>query len=157
MALWALLVLVAWGGPADLAAQPGRPVMAQGTRDLTFGVVFAGVPKTISRLDPVNSGTYRIRGRRNAEVAFTFTLPAALQSGAGQILAIEFGADDAAFSADPDPASAVGFDPQAPFAARLDGNGRGYIWLGGTVRPTSGQSPGQYQGTIVLTVAYTGN
>ena len=153
----ALLVLLAWGRPTDLRAQGARPVLVQGQRDLAFGVVFADVAKTISRLDPANSGAYQIRGSRNAEVTFTFTLPTALQSAGGQTMLTEFGADDAAFSRNPSPAGAVGFDPQRPFVARLDGNGRGYIWLGGTLRPTSGQAPGQYQGAVVLTVAYTGN
>jgi hypothetical protein len=153
----AILALAPWSYATDAYAQVGRPVIVQPRRDLQAGDVFAGVPKSVSRLDPTNSGMYRILGRRDAEITITFTLPATLQSAAGDALPIQFGPNDAGFSWLQDQSMSVGFDPQVPYTVRLDSRGRAYIWLGGTVTPSSNQPAGYYESDVVLTASYTGN
>lgn len=153
----ALLLIATGGVTAELRAQGGRPVIVRPQRDLTFGDVFAGVPKPVLRQDPVASGVYRVQGRPGAEITLTFTLPSTLLSASGQSIPIEFGPDDAGYADDQNQVTAVGFDPGAPFTTRLNADGRGYVWLGGTVRPGANQAAGFYEADVVLSVAYTGN
>jgi len=153
----AILLLGSWGDATELYAQRGRPVIVQPRRDLEAGDVFAGVPKTVSRLDPINSGLYRILGRRDAEITIIFTLPPDLRSASGDALPIQFGPNDAGFSWLQDQNTSAGFDPQVPYTVRLDSRGRAYVWLGGTVTPSSNQAAGFYQSDVVLTASYTGN
>jgi len=157
--LLAILVLLAWGlAPAVLAqVGHGRPVIVRPRRDLSAGDIFAGVPKTISRLDPANSGLYRIQGRPGAEISLYFTLPNELSSASGAMLAIEFAVGDAGIADDQTQAASVAFDPHAPLTIRLGRDGRAFVWLGGTVRPTGAQAPGYYEAAVVLTADYTGN
>lgn len=155
-ALLATLLILASGAVTELAAQRGRPVIIRPQRDLTFGSVFAGVPKTVSRLDPANSGLYQVLGRPGAEVSLTFTLPSTLSSG-GSTMPIAFGVDDAGFAEEQNQGAAVGFDPQASITVRLSPDGLGYVWLGGTVQPSPPQAAGFYQANVVLTGSYTGN
>lgn len=131
--------------------------MAHGRRDLTFGSVFAGVPTTVSRLDPGNSGFYRIQGRPGAEVSITFTLPPTLSSPNGTNMTVEFDAGDAGFAQDQNQPASMGFDPNATFTGHLGADGRAYVWIGGTVRPGPNQPAGDYEAGVVLTVSYTGN
>jgi hypothetical protein len=153
----ATLLLLSWGSVSELFAQRGRPALVHRRRDLSAGDVFAGVPKSISRLDPANTGLYRIMGRPDAEISLSFTLPSDLLSASGQTMTIDFAADDAGLGYDQNQAASVPFDPQAPLTVRLDADGRIYVWLGGTVRPGAVQAAGYYEATVVLTAAYTGN
>ena len=153
--LLGVLWLISWGGATQLHAQ--GPVRVQPRRDLSIGFVFAGVPKSISHLDPANSGMYRIRGRRNAEITLTFTLPPTLVSGSGQTLDIQFGSSDAGYSPNQNQPASIPFDPQVPLTIRLGPRGRLFVWLGGTADPGSNQPAGFYQAAVVLTAAYTGN
>lgn len=154
----AVLLISASGVTAELLAQGrGRPVIVRPQRDLSFGDVFAGVPKSVVRQDPAASGVYRVQGRPGAEITLTFTLPTTLPSTGGQSIPIEFGPDDAGYADDQNQVTAIGFDPGAPFTARLDADGRGYVWLGGTVQPGANQASGYYEADVVLSVAYTGN
>ena len=149
------LAVLSVGLAEPLRAQ--QPLNVIPRRDLDFGDVFAGVARSVSRLDPGSSGMYEVRGARNAEVTFTFTLPDALLSSGGQTLPIQFGPDDAGFSQTPNQQSSVGFDPRVGFTARLSRRGRAFLWLGGTVLPAPNQAPGVYQAPVTLTVEYTGN
>ena len=157
--LLAILALISWGNAPEVRAQVGRgrPVIVRPRRDLSAGDIFAGVPKTISRLDPANSGLYRIQGRPGAEISLYFTLPGELSSASGATLTIEFAPGDAGIADDQNQPVSIGFDPHAPLTVRLGTDGRAYIWLGGTVRPAAAQAPGFYEAAIVLTADYTGN
>ncbi len=154
---FSVLLLVSWATATELHAQRGRPIIVQPRRDLLAGDVFAGIPKSVSRLDPANSGLYRILGRRNAEVTIVFTLPPNLRSATGDDLPIQFGPTDAGFSWLQDQSTSVPFDPQVPYTVRLDAQGRAYVWLGGTVIPSATQPAGYYESDVVLTASYTGN
>ena len=157
--LLAIFVLATSGYVSEVSAQVGRgrPVIVRPRRDLAAGDIFAGLPKTVSRLDAANSGLYRIQGRPGAEISLQFTLPSELTSASGATLTIEFATGDAGYGDDQNQAAAVGFDPHAPFTARLGTDGRAYVWLGCTVRPVAGQPPGYYEAGVVLTANYTGN
>lgn len=157
--LFAILALVSCIHAPELRAQVGRgrPVIVRPKRDLSAGDIFAGVPKTVSRLDPANSGLYRIQGRPGAEISLYFTLPGQLSSATGATLTIEFAPGDAGIADEQNQPASVGFDPHTPLTFRLGRDGRAYIWLGGTVQPTVAQPPGYYEAAVVLTADYTGN
>lgn len=157
--LLGILALLSWSHAPEVRAQVGRgrPVIVRPRRDLSAGDIFAGVPKTVSRLDPANSGLYRIQGRPGAEISLHFTLPSQLTSATGTTLTIEFAPGDAGIADVQNQPASVGFDPHTPLTVRLGTDGRAYVWLGGTVQPTAAQAPGYYEAAVVLTADYTGN
>lgn len=152
-----MLAVMALAMSAGAAVAQGRPLSAFGRQDLTFGMLFAGAPVTVSRLDPAASGQFEVRGQRLTEVRIDLTLPLALLSGSGAQLPLQFGAGDGGFSTDAAIASSRAFDPRVPLVTQLANTGRLYIFLGGTALPGSQQAAGIYAATITLTVAYTGN
>lgn len=145
-----LLVGLALFGAAPLSAQ--RPLTISGVRGLTFGAVFPGVARVISRTDAANSGQFNFRGPNRRFVSLTVTLPSAMTGPGGAQLPLTFGANDAGYSVSQAIGSQVAFDPKQPFTARLANNGRGAVFLGGTARPAVNQRAGSYTGTIILTV-----
>src|SRR5437867_13109503 len=92
---WQLLPALVLLGTASLAAQ-GKPITVQGVRSLTFGAVLPGVPRVISRSDPVNSGQYDITAANNNQVQLSFTLPNDMNGSAGATIPIVFVCTDAA-------------------------------------------------------------
>lgn len=155
MLLVALLMIWAVAASAPLAAQP---LQVRPQRDLSFGDVFPGIPRGVTRLSAVSSGHLEVRGAAGREVVFTFTLPSALVAGGGQTLPVSFAADDGGFAQTNVQASSVGFDPRVAYTNRLSPTpGRAFLWLGGAVLPVIAQAAGLYSATVTLTVAYTGN
>lgn len=156
---WALSSLWMAAVPGE-PQEPGvdRPPLAVSERQpLDFEDVVAGIESKVSRLDPRRSGAVQIRGARDTEVQVAFALPRALAGPGGELLPIAFGPDAAGFGALPRPDQARGFDPEAPHLDRLGGNGRAFVFLGGTVSPALGQRAGLYWTTVTVTVAYVGN
>ncbi len=84
------------------------------------------------------------------------TLPASLMSGPSN-LTVVFGSSDGGYANRNRIDESLPFDPTLPLITDLKNGGRLFVWLGGTVLPTSVQPSGAYNATIVLTVAYTGN
>lgn len=156
-----LRVLVCLGALTGLAAAPlvaqGRQLSAIGQQDLSFGTLIPGVPVTISRFDPASAGQFEIRGQRETEVQIDLTLPAYLTAGPGALLPIEFTSADGGIATDRTVGGTQSFDPRLPVTVILPGNGKAYVYLGGTVRPAPDQAIGPYAATITLTVSYTGN
>jgi hypothetical protein len=150
-----VLVLVTQGFTGRVAAQGGALVPV-GSQDLRFGTVLPGFPTVISRLDAVNGGQFQIRGQRRAEVRIDFALPVTLTAGSGATLPLQFGSADGGYSTRPAVGSAQSFDPHIPLVVNLGNSGRIYFFLGGSALPTPLQEAGSYQGTITMTVAYTG-
>lgn len=148
-----LLVSLAIAGAVPLGAQ-GRPVGVSGVRPLVFGVVFPGVPLAVSRTDAANSGQFDLTGNKNAQVQLTFTLPNSMTGPAGATMALTFGGSDAGYSSSQAVGSQVAFDPRTPFLATLNKNGRGSVFVGGTVNPPPTQRAGSYTGTITLSIVY---
>jgi hypothetical protein len=142
------------GGGVTTAAAQGRPLSVRPSQGLTFGVVIAGVPTAVSRTDALNAGQLEIRGSRGTQVRVDFTLPAAMTGPGGALMPLTFGANDGGWSQTPSIATALGFDPRVPLFATLSGNGRVYLYLGGTVTPAARQAPGAYTATITVTASY---
>ena len=148
-----LLVSLVIAGAVPLGAQ-GRPVGVSGVRPLVFGVVFPGVPLVVSRTDAANSGQLDLTGNKNAQVQLTFTLPNSMTGPAGATMPVTFGGSDAGYSSSQSVGSQVAFDPRTPFVATLSKNGRGSVFVGGTVNPPPTQRAGSYTGTITLSIVY---
>jgi hypothetical protein len=132
-------------------AQGGRPLRVRGERPLTFGTVLPGVARPVLRTDPAASGEFSIRAGKFLTVLLQFSLPTSLSGPGGSAMPLTFGSDDAGYSTTTIGAQ-VGFDPSVGGTGQLDKNGQGLVFLGGTARPTTGQSAGAYSGVVVLTV-----
>ena len=141
--------------PAHVHAQ-GRPLNVIGRQSLTFGTMWSGQPAQVSRMDPLRSGQIELRGMRETDVQVTFTLPAAMAGPGGAQLPLSFGATDGGVGPTGTITAAAAFDPRVPRVARFAGNGRLFLFLGGTAHPGAGQTAGTYTATVTVTVAYTG-
>jgi len=148
-----LLLLV----DANAAAAQGRPLRARPVQSLNFGDLLGGIPTTILRTDPVNSGQFDIRGERLTEVLVELLLPSDLVGPGGSTVPLSFGPGTAGYSPDGSIGSQVAFDPAVPQPLRLPGNGRGAVFLGGTATPPGHVAVGAYAATITLTISYLGN
>ncbi len=127
--------------------------------DLTFGDIFPGIPKTISKTTPGSAAEFFISGTAGSEITIDFTLPTYMNSG-GNNMQMVFHETDCALdsSATPDQTNpgSNNLDPWHTITYRLGSNGL-TVWLGGMVIPKLQQKQGSYSATIVMTVAYTGN
>jgi len=149
-----LLIGVALFGastPRVLGAQ-GKPLNVTGVRGLTFGAVFPGVSRVISRTDPANAGQFDIGHAKFAPIQLTFTLPNVMVGPAGATMPLVFGSNDAGYSSPETITSQVGFDPKQSFTTALDKNGRAAVFIGGTALPAPSQRAGAYTATITMTV-----
>jgi len=151
-----LLAVAAFLGPPALVAQ-GRPLVATGIQDVSFGTVLPGVAVHVLRTDPLGSGQFTLRGTKDAQVLMQFTLPTVMTRVPGPgTMPITFLATDGGFSPAESIASQISFDPRAPALGNLSNNGRATIFLGSTASPAPTQAAGSYSATITLTVSYTG-
>jgi hypothetical protein len=150
---WSVIGMALLGAalPPVVGAQ-GKPLNVTGVRGLTFGAVFPGVPRVISRTDPANAGQVDIGYAKFSPILLTFTLPSAMAGPAGATMPLVFGASDAGYSSPETITSQVGFDPRVPFATALDKNGRAAVFIGGRAQPAPSQRAGAYTATITLTV-----
>lgn len=148
-------LLASAAGPGRAQAQ-GRPLNVIARQALTFGTIWGGQPAPVSRQDPLRSGQIELRGVRESDVQITFTLPVALTGTTGAQLPLQFGADDGGVGTTSVITAATGFDPRVPRVARFSGNGRLYLFLGGTALPAVSQAAGAYTARVTVTVAYTG-
>ena len=136
-----------------------RPLAGQtqvsGVRDLTFGIVVAGVPTTVSPNDPVKSGQFYIRYVTGGRVRVRLTLPATLNRvGGGGTMPISFRNGDAfALGASsgsvPNP-----FNPSGLLNYRFTGSPDMNIWLGGRVTPGGAIPAGSYTAPVVITAIF---
>lgn len=150
---WSIIGMALLGAalPPVVRAQ-GKPLSISGIHGLTFGAVFPGVPRVISRADAANAGQYDIGYAKFSPIQLTFTLPSSMAGPAGATMPLVFGASDAGYSSPETITSQVGFDPRVPFATTLDKNGRAAVFIGGTANPAPSQRAGAYTATITLTV-----
>jgi hypothetical protein len=127
--------------------------------DLVFGDVFPAIPKVIAKTTAGSAAEFYVSGTAGDEVTIDFTLPTYMNDG-GNHMQLIFNKTDCAMdsSAAPDQTNPGynNLDPWHTLTYRLGSNGL-TIWLGGTVVPQIIQRQGSYSGSIVLTVAYTGN
>lgn len=139
-----------------------KPSQAQSitiVNDLTFGDVFPGIPKSVLKYTPGAAAEYLITGTAGAEITIDFTLPTYMNVG-GYNMQLVFRENDCAMdsSSTPDQTD-PGYDNVDPWHTityRLGSSGL-TVWLGGMVVPRLKQQQGNYSGTIVMTVNYTGN
>ena len=152
-ASWSVIGLALLGAalPPVVGAQ-GKPLNVSGQRSLTFGVVFPGVPRVVSRTDAANAGQFDIGQTKFNPIQLTFTLPSVMVGPAGATMPLVFGSSDAGYSSPETITSQVGFDPRVPFSTALDKNGRAAVFIGGTALPAPSQRAGAYTATITLTV-----
>jgi hypothetical protein len=150
---WSLIGLALLGAalPPVVGAQ-GKPLNVTGVRGLTFGAVFPGVPRAISRTDAANAGQFDIGHAKFSPIQITFALPAVMTGPAGATMPLVFGANDGGYSSPETITSQVGFDPRVAFATALDKNGRAAVFLGGTAQPAPSQRAGNYTATITMTI-----
>lgn len=124
--------------------------------DLRFGTVVAGVPTNIAATSS-NAANWRIHYTILALASnFTLTLPTALSRvGGGATMPVSFCSTCGIYRVNnSNPAGGITFNPANQVNLPLMVlNNNVYVWLGGTVSPTGGQSPGSYTGPVVLTVA----
>ena len=142
---------------APLRAQGGRPVaVIGGVRALSFGDVLPGVQSTILPTDPTRSGQFNITGQKFSEIEAWLTLPTQMTGPAGASIPLVFGPGSAGRSNTGAITDQITVDPRTRFTLTLSGNGRGFVYLGGTLLPAGQLPAGPYSATITLTVAYTG-
>ena len=154
LAAGAALWLLGSGAAARLEAQ-GRPLSVNGGQDLAFGMLFPGVPFHITRSDALRSGQFQVTGAKNTSVQVTFTLPPAMLVGS-RTVPMQFGSADGGFSMQSTIGSATSFDPRVPLVTTLSGQGRLYLFLGGTALPGVQQSAGSYVAPVTVSVCYVG-
>ena len=135
----------------------GRPLRAMGIQDLDFGTILPGVPTTVLRTDPLNSGQFEIRGQRLTEVLVDLVLPPDLVGPSGLSIPLVFGPGSAGYSSTGAIGAQLGFDPDVPQALTLPGNGRDTIFLGGIALPPAQLAAGTYSATITVTLTYLAN
>ena len=127
--------------------------------NLSFGTVFPGIPKTISKTTAGLAAEFYVSGTAGNEVTIDFALPTYMNLGASHMQLI-FRETDCAIdtSATPDQSSPQfnNLDPWHTLTYRIGSNGL-YIWLGGIIVPGLTQTEGSYSSNIVITVTYTGN
>jgi len=130
------------------------PVQAQQLRvrqraDLDFGVVLAGTMATVQPWD-ATAAEWDVQMPRNASGFVSFSLPAALTSGASS-LPLSFGASSAVWSNGNQPQNGTTFDPRTGIGVTPSRQNMA-VWLGGAVAPPVNQRAGAYTGVVTLTV-----
>ncbi|MEX2466273.1 MAG: hypothetical protein WD995_05150 [Gemmatimonadota bacterium] len=132
------------------------PISVSNLQDLQFGDVIPGVATTIAP-SAGDAGQYAVSGAGVLEVTLDFgTLPATLDHTlSASTLPLSFGAGSAGVGTTTG-VVATTFDPSSTYTANLSG-GDLFVFIGGTVAPDVSQEAGDYEGTITMTVAYTGN
>lgn len=132
----------------------GRPIRLNGVRPLAFGDLIAGVPMNVLRTDAARAGQFDLTAQNSETVILDFSLPVVMNGPGGASMPITFAATDAGWSQAQSIGSQVPFDPHQPYLATMSRQGRGSIFLGGTVTPAASQAPGSYSATVTLTVVY---
>lgn len=163
LALWAGLTVM----PGLIYAQTDVTVTANvleslqvtAVANLQFGDIVAGNSKAVAP-DDANSGRYEIQGEGGAEVNLEFDLPAELENNNDPsfTMPISYGAEDAIHHTENDASAGTSFDPNENQTVDLsDPDGDKFLFIGGEVTASPSQEPGNYEGTITLTVEYTAN
>ena len=135
----------------NVTANVFRPITVVADRNLVFGNVFPGQGPQGMALASPSAGHFGITGEPSASVSMSWvvsplsqganTLPLSL-SGTYNTVDLPAGSNLGAF------ASAT--------AATLSGGATGqlFVYVVGTVTPAANQAPGNYTGTVQLTVIY---
>jgi spore coat protein U-like protein len=151
MRLAALVPCCAILGVASPAA---AQISVTGMRDLAFGAVIVGIPSTVAPSDPLRSGRLRITAPAGSRLKLDFSVPNRLDGPGGSRLPIKFNNSDAIALGNAPGSVPVVLDPNPKAITRyqMGASTAVDIFLGGTVTPAGTQAPGNYVGTITLTV-----
>lgn len=152
--LLALGCLCLLASPAAAQGHGGRQIRVLGVRGLTFGSLIAGMPSAVLRTDPARSGQFDITAQNGEVILVSFSLPSAMTGPGGASLPLMFAGTDAGFSQEQTINDQVAFDPRTAYLGTTSQQGRASIFLGGTAMPAFNQPPGDYSGTVTLTIAY---
>ena len=123
--------------------------------DLSFGDVFIGYSEKVAHTDARTAKFYFYHTKfYRSDILISFNLPKSLTNGVDN-LPISFSQTDAAWSYRDRTNGRRSFNPNTPYELRrIFFYFPNYIWLGGTINSSTGQSPGEYNGTITLTIEY---
>ena len=144
-----LLVLgLSLGISGGLSAQ----LTVVGLRNLAFGSVIQGVPKSITPSDPVQSGQFEFIVPLGSRVRVQFTLPTRLNGPGAARLTIAFNTTDAIALGQGPTSVPVTFNPNVAQTFNVVSSNRIWVFLGGRVTPTGTQATGNYTNTVTLTI-----
>lgn len=130
------------------------PISVVSTHDLDFGSdILPGVNRTIDK-NSNSAGKFSIMGESGKEVTIELSLPPELISGEEHLM-LGFSPTDGGYKLPG--GNVVEFDPVSSVNAVFGTDGAMDILLGGTVQPTYTQPAGLYEGTVTVTLYYTGN
>ena len=123
--------------------------------DLSFGDVFIGYSENVDHTDSRAAKFYFYHTKFfRSDILVSFNLPSNLTNGIDN-LPIEFGVNNAAWSYRDRTTGRSSFNPNTPYEMRrIFFYFPVYIWLGGTINTNTGLSPGNYNGTITLTIEF---
>jgi hypothetical protein len=123
--------------------------------DLSFGDVFIGYSENVEHTDPRAAKFYFYHTKFfRSDLLITFNLPKNLTNGIDN-LPITFNSNNAAWSYRDRTNGRRAFNPNTPFELRrIFFYLPVHLWLGGSINTNSNQSPGNYSGTITLTIEY---
>jgi len=124
--------------------------------DLSFGDVFAGIPKAIDKATAGSAAEFTVTGIAGSDVTVEFTLPTYMNDGGNNMNMIFNNTDCAMDSSSTPDQTNPDYDDLNPWDTITYGIGSGgiKIWLGGKVVPKLKQPQGNYSADIVLTVTY---
>jgi hypothetical protein len=130
----------------------GEKAAAQVTtlRNLAFGTITSGTTTSVNKTS-VNAAQWTFSGTFLLGGTFELTLPTTL-SGSGTDISITFGSSDGLRNTTNNPATGTSFNPHTVQTIPAVLGTTVYVWLGGSVSPPLNQTPGDYSGTVVLTV-----
>ena len=129
---------------------------------LSFGILIPGTSTTLNARTSANAGKFNIRGAQRAEFTLTLTLPSELRVGPGPLtIPVTFDGTSGCHATLDNQNACSTYDPSTVLTARIRNrvapDNTFFVWLGGTVSPAVGQSPGVYTAVISALVQYTGN
>jgi hypothetical protein len=127
-------------------------VIIQKFSDLNFGEVFIGYSSIVADTSPdaLKISFYHTSTTRQ-DFLITLSLPSTLTNGIDN-LPINFN-NYAAWSKTDAITGRTYFNPYSPLLIRrIKTNQRIYLWLGGQILSSSSITPGEYSGTIIITI-----
>jgi len=122
-------------------------------RDLDFGNdIVPGIIKSVDKTS-ANSGKFSFAGQPNREISITFTLPSIVTSSVNS-MQISFSTTDAGYQTD---GALIDFDPYVTKNASFSGTGTMDVYIGGKVKPSTGQVSAFYTAPFNISLQYTTN
>lgn len=143
---------------AALVLAAAAPAEAQLTifprQGLSFGTLRAGIAESVEPTDAARRAELEIVGSGN--ITIDVEVPAAMLSAQGATLTVEFAAGDGLVRWQKG-STEHSFLPGQPLSLRIPpGIGGAWVWIGGTARPSPGQAPGIYTGSITVRLLANG-